>query len=91
MTHVERILKDGNKAPPLEHIEDRDSRVAAVAYGRKREADVLEKLGLILAKLVTTYSDNAAREALEALREDFWSDDPRALPAAPSGSKAGEP
>ncbi len=87
--HIECVFADGEQPLTDEHEEDRAMRIRGIAEGKAQEAAVLARLGSVLAKLVTTYSDVAARDALEALREAFWSTNPAG--ACLSSSVSGEP
>ena len=78
-----RIFADGDQPKAHEHPDDQEMRVKAIEEGKAQEAAVLRDYGPLLAKLVTTYTDAAAKDALEALREAFWTN----VPAGLSGSE----
>jgi hypothetical protein len=78
------IFEDGAKPHRSkdhpEHPEDRAMRLKGVADGEAQEAAVLRDYGPLLAKLVTVYADKASTDALELLRETFWTNTPPRLP-----------
>lgn len=74
-TQFSKVIKAGNTPEPELHPEDRKNHIDGAAYGKKHAPKFCEKHAAKLVQLIAVYADGAAHDALDMLREAFWSVD----------------
>lgn len=88
---LEAIYANGNGPRGYEAEEDRKARETGELRGAKYAAEFVDDHRSLIDRLIGTYSDETAKEALEALREAFWAEEwqPTALAGTTSEGSNG--